>query len=97
MTWKDKLEIGLKPDAPYRKDNLPDQQVRGPEVPAGEGRSPVVPEAADDKTVAPAPIPRPRLPNEEDRKSEGADTADDADVVRPDDASKNPPPAEELP
>ena len=40
MTWKDKLEIGLKEDAPYRKDNLPDQQVRGPEIPAGEGRSP---------------------------------------------------------
>ena len=48
MTWKDKLEIGLKEDAPYRKDNLPDQQVRGPEVPAGEGRSPVVPAAAND-------------------------------------------------
>ena len=43
MTWKDKLEIGLKEDAPYRKDNLPDQQVRGPEIPAGEGRSPIVP------------------------------------------------------
>ena len=40
MTWKDKLEIGLKEDAPYRKDNLPDQQVRGPEVPAGEGARP---------------------------------------------------------
>jgi len=44
MTWKDKLEIGLKDDAPYRKDNLPDQQVRGPEIPAGEGRSPIVPD-----------------------------------------------------
>ena len=29
MTIKDKLEIGLKEDAPYRKDNLPDAQVRG--------------------------------------------------------------------
>jgi hypothetical protein len=48
MTWKDKLEIGLKEDAPYRKDNLPDQQVRGPEIPAGEGRSPIVPAAAGD-------------------------------------------------
>jgi hypothetical protein len=48
MTWKDKLEIGLKDDAPYRKDNLPDQQVRGPEIPAGEGRSPIVPAAAGD-------------------------------------------------
>ena len=33
MTWKDKLEIGLKEDAPFRKDNLPEDQVRGPEVP----------------------------------------------------------------
>ena len=48
MTWKDKLEIGLKEDAPYRKDNLPDQQVRGPEIPTGEGRSPIVPAAVAD-------------------------------------------------
>jgi hypothetical protein len=26
MSIKDKLEIGLKPDAPYRKDNLPESQ-----------------------------------------------------------------------
>jgi hypothetical protein len=26
MSLKDKLEIGLKPDAPYRKDNLPEGQ-----------------------------------------------------------------------
>lgn len=26
MTWKDKLEIGLKEDAPFRRDNLPDSQ-----------------------------------------------------------------------
>lgn len=45
MTWKDKLEIGLKEDAPYRKDNLPDSEVTGPEVPAGPGRSPVIPAA----------------------------------------------------
>ena len=69
MTWKDKLEIGLKPDAPYRKDNLPDQQVRGPEVPAGKGRSPVVPAAADDKTVAPDPMPIPRLAEPRRRRS----------------------------
>jgi hypothetical protein len=30
MTWKDKLEIGLKEDAPYRRDNLPDfQKAKG--------------------------------------------------------------------
>jgi hypothetical protein len=45
MTWKDKLEIGLKEDAPFRKDNLPDEQVRGPEIPSGPGRSPEVPAA----------------------------------------------------
>jgi PAS domain S-box-containing protein len=33
MTVRDKLEIGLKEDAPYRKDNLPDAQVRGLEIP----------------------------------------------------------------
>jgi hypothetical protein len=45
MTWRDKLEIGLKEDAPFRKDNLPDDQVRGPEIPSGPGRSPEVPAA----------------------------------------------------
>jgi hypothetical protein len=50
MTWKDKLEIGLKEDAPYRKDNLPEHQVRGAEIPAGEKRSPVIPAARHDVT-----------------------------------------------
>lgn len=48
MTWKDKLELGLKNDAPFRKDNLPERQVRGPEVPAGPGRSPIIPAAIVD-------------------------------------------------
>jgi hypothetical protein len=52
MTWKDKLEIGLKEDAPFRKDNLPDDRVRGPEVPKGPGRSPVIPAARDDLPTA---------------------------------------------
>jgi hypothetical protein len=30
MSLKDKLEIGLKPDAPYRPDNLPDFQANDP-------------------------------------------------------------------
>jgi hypothetical protein len=30
MSLKDKLEIGLKPDAPYRKDNLPHFQQDDP-------------------------------------------------------------------
>ena len=49
MTLKDKLEIGLKEDAPYRKDNLPDAEVRGPEIDAGPGRSPEIPEARPDE------------------------------------------------
>ena len=54
MTWKDKLEIGLKEDAPYRKDNLPANQVRGPQLPPnGPGRSPEVPIARNDETEVP--------------------------------------------
>ena len=52
MTWRDKLEIGLKEDAPYRKDNLPPSQVRGPEIPNGPGRSPEVPLAREDRMPA---------------------------------------------
>ena len=37
MTWKDKSAIGLKEDAPFRKDNLPLSEVRGPEIPSGPG------------------------------------------------------------
>ena len=55
MTLKDKLEIGLKEDAPYRKDNLPDEQVRGPEVESGSGRSPEIPAARGDKNIVPDP------------------------------------------
>ena len=49
MTWRDKLEIGLKEDAPFRKDNLPASEVRGPETPKGPGRSPEIPMARDDE------------------------------------------------
>ena len=49
MTWKDKLELGLKEDAPFRKDNLPEDEVRGPEDPAGPGRSPVVREEKEER------------------------------------------------
>jgi hypothetical protein len=31
MSLKDKLEIGLKPDAPYRPDNLPEHQQDDPD------------------------------------------------------------------
>ena len=56
MTWKDKLEIGLKNDAPFRKDNLPESQVRGPEIPAGPGRSPIIPAAIEDVVEQPDPV-----------------------------------------
>jgi hypothetical protein len=41
MSLKDKLEIGLKPDAPFRKDNLPEFQQDKPscEVAATPGDS----------------------------------------------------------
>lgn len=61
MTWRDKLEIGLKEDAPFRKDNLPESQVRGPEIPSGPGRSPVIPAARADHTKVP-PIEPPVEP-----------------------------------
>ena len=53
MTLKDKLEIGLKDDAQVRKDNLPKNQVRGPQVETGPGRSPAIPAAQDDTNVVP--------------------------------------------
>jgi hypothetical protein len=54
MTLIDKLEIGLKEDAPFRKDNLPEFQVRGPEIPSGPGRSAVVTESRTDPTGPPS-------------------------------------------
>ncbi len=48
MTMKDKLEIGLKEDAPFRKDNVPESQ-QSPGIPDTEPddptRSPVDPKA----------------------------------------------------
>jgi hypothetical protein len=41
MAWKDKLEIGLKEDAPHRKDNLPASEVHGPELPPGSPEIPL--------------------------------------------------------
>jgi hypothetical protein len=42
MSFKDKMEVGLKPDAPYRPDNLPEIQQDDPDCQeAGEpGDSP---------------------------------------------------------
>ena len=57
MTWRDKLELGLKEDAPFRKDNLPPSQVRGPEIPTGPGRSPEIPMAREDAKKRPVTPP----------------------------------------
>ena len=47
MTWRDKLELGLKDDAAFRRDNLPPEEVHGPEEVSRPGRSPVVTEVRD--------------------------------------------------
>ncbi len=49
MTLRDKLEIGLKPDAPYRQDNLPEAQQDDPECVAGAipGTDPAVEKARE--------------------------------------------------
>jgi hypothetical protein len=57
MTWKDKAELGIKEDAAFRKDNLPPNQIRGEEVPAGPGRSPEIPAAREDENEVPPPRP----------------------------------------
>ena len=55
MSLKDKLEIGLKPDAPYRDDNLPDFQQDDPacDVAATPGDSPEIEEARKDCVTPP--------------------------------------------
>jgi hypothetical protein len=65
VTWKAGLDIGLKDDAPYRKENLPDSEVEGPEKLAGPGRSPEIPAARDSNvppTAQPAARKQPRKP-----------------------------------
>jgi hypothetical protein len=55
MSLKDKLEIGLKPDAPFRKDNLPDFQQDDPacDAAAAPGDTPSVERARKDCTMPP--------------------------------------------
>jgi hypothetical protein len=57
MSLKDKLEIGLKPDAPYRKDNLPDFQQDDPacDIASTPGDSPELHEARKDCVTPPIP------------------------------------------
>jgi hypothetical protein len=55
MSLKDKLEIGLKPDAPYRRDNLPTFQQDEPacQVAATPGDAPDVRRARAECAEAP--------------------------------------------
>ena len=55
MSLKDKLEIGLKPDAPFRKDNLPEFQQDDPacDVAATPGDTPSVERARKDCAMPP--------------------------------------------
>ena len=85
MTWKDKLEIGLKPDAPIRKDNLPKEQVRGPQIDVGKGRSAVIPAAAGDKTVAPPARRQPRVRNDAEIGEDSSEDVGTDDVWVPPD------------
>jgi hypothetical protein len=64
MTWKDTLEIGLKDDAPFRRDNLPEFQKEAgvsETQPGDETRSPEEPgaraDAADASPIANRPEP----------------------------------------
>lgn len=56
MSLKDKLEIGLKPDAPFRPDNLPDFQRddRACDIAATPGESPEVEQARAKCDATPA-------------------------------------------
>lgn len=57
MSLKDKLEIGLKPDAPYREDNLPESQKADPAcrqgaAPGNAPREQAARKACDEPSVA---------------------------------------------
>jgi len=60
MSLKDKLEIGLKPEAPYRQDNLPDIQKDDPacDIAAQPGESPRLRRARDICDDAGQPLSR---------------------------------------
>jgi hypothetical protein len=73
MTWKDKLEMGLKDDAPYRRDHLPLFQQRngGPATrPDDPTRSPEEPGAPAGVITLPGqPVSRRRTPRRKEKRS----------------------------
>jgi hypothetical protein len=63
MSLRDKMEVGLKPDAPYRPDNLPDFQLADPacDDAAAPGSGPKARRAREDcETPRRAPRARPK-------------------------------------
>ena len=74
MSLKDKLEIGLKPDAPFRKDNLPDFQQDDPkcEEAASPGQTPSVERARKECTMPPVKQEQLAKEREAAREREGA-------------------------
>ena len=88
MSLKDKLEIGLKPDAPFRKDNLPDFQQDDPrcEEAATPGQTPSVERARKDCTMPPIKQEQIAKEREAAREREGArdrEVADDRPARKP--------------
>lgn len=79
MSLKDKLEIGLKPDAPYRPDNLPEFQQDDPNCQEGSrpGHSGAVDEAREDcdEPISPRRAARPKAVPVTTRRVTAARTA----------------------
>jgi hypothetical protein len=71
MSLKDKLEVGLKPDAPFRPDNLPEFQQDDPacKVGATPGDSAAVNAARAECEEKPASARKPRRAAATRRKS----------------------------
>ena len=65
MSLKDKLEIGLKPDAPFRKDNLPDFQKDDPACDAAATPSDAPPVERARKDCATPPVKQEQLAKEQ--------------------------------
>jgi hypothetical protein len=79
MTWRDKLGIRLKGDAPVLKDSLPQEPVRGLELSNGSGHPSDTPLARDEHSGLTGRV-APRFPERSDWRSLGTGPDDDLDV-----------------
>lgn len=81
MSLKDKLEIGLKPDAPFRKDNLPDFQQDDPncDAAATPGQTPSIERARKECTTPPVKQEQIAKEREAAREREGEPDREVAD------------------